>query len=307
MAVSFLLLFAGLAILIFSGDVLVRGAIGIATKFNVSTLVIGMTIVAFGTSAPELIVSLEAAIKNHPEIAVGNVIGSNIANLALVLGATVLIKPILIQRVTLRMDWPAMMLISLLLLGFIQDFRLSFFEGAVLLIFLVAYSVFMMYRSGNDVDEIDEDDLKKPIYIHIALAVIGSVGLAFGADLLLENAVNIARHFKVSEYVIGTTIVAFGTSVPELITSIVAALKNQSNISIGNLIGSNMFNIGSVLGITAMVKPVPFTEKVVSGDIFWMLAVSALIFPLMFIGNRMPRWAGIVLLASYSLYIYFVL
>ncbi len=307
MAVSFLLLFAGLAILIFSGDVLVRGAVGIATKFNVSTLVIGMTIVAFGTSAPELIVSLEAAIKNHPEIAVGNVIGSNIANLALVLGATVLIKPILIQRVTLRMDWPAMMLISLLLLGFIQDFRLSFFEGAVLLIFLVAYSVFMMYRSGNDVDEIDEDDLKKPIYIHIALAVIGSVGLAFGADLLLENAVNIARHFKVSEYVIGTTIVAFGTSVPELITSIVAALKNQSNISIGNLIGSNMFNIGSVLGITAMVKPVPFTEKVVSGDIFWMLAVSALIFPLMFIGNRMPRWAGIILLAAYSLYIYFVL
>ncbi len=307
MAVSFLLLFAGLAILIFSGDVLVRGAVGIATKFNVSTLVIGMTIVAFGTSAPELIVSLEAAIKNHSEIAVGNVIGSNIANLALVLGATVLIKPILIQRVTLRMDWPAMMLISLLLLGFIQDFRLSFFEGAVLLIFLVVYSVFMMYRSGNDVDEIDEDDLKKPIYIHIALAVIGSVGLAFGADLLLENAVDIALHFKVSEYVIGTTIVAFGTSVPELITSIVAALKNQSNISIGNLIGSNMFNIGSVLGITAMVKPIPFTEKVVSGDIFWMLAVSALIFPLMFIGNRMPRWAGIVLLASYSLYIYFVL
>ncbi len=307
MAVSFLLLFAGLAILIFSGDVLVRGAVGIAIKFNVSTLVIGMTIVAFGTSAPELIVSLEAAIKNHPEIAVGNVIGSNIANLALVLGATVLIKPILIQRVTLRMDWPAMMLISLLLLGFIQDFRLNFFEGAVLLVFLVVYSVFMMYRSGNDADEIDEDDLKKPIYIHIALVAVGSVGLAFGADLLLENAVDIARHFEVSEYVIGTTIVAFGTSVPELITSIVAALKNQSNISIGNLIGSNMFNIGSVLGITAMVNPIPFSEKVVSSDIYWMLAVSALIFPLMFIGNRMPRWAGIILLAAYSLYIYFVL
>tara|TARA_Y100000589_G_scaffold136859_1_gene130920 strand:- start:23498 stop:24421 length:924 start_codon:yes stop_codon:yes gene_type:complete len=307
MALSFLLLFVGLTILIFSGDFLVRGAVGIAAKFDVSTLVIGMTIVAFGTSAPELIVSLEAAIKNHPEIAVGNVIGSNIANLGLVLGATVLIKPILIQRTTIRLDWPAMMLISLLLWGFTQDYELTFTEGLILFLFLAGYSIFMVYSSNSEIEEIDENDIKKPIYIHILLALGGSVGLAYGADLLLENAVKIARYFNVSEYVIGTTIVAFGTSVPELITSVVAALKNQSDISIGNLIGSNMFNIGSVLGITAMVKKIPFSETVVSEDIFWMLGVSVIVLPLMLLGNRMPRWTGVILLSAYALYIYFVL
>ena len=307
MALAFLLLFLGLAILIFSGDFLVRGAVGIASKFNVSTLVIGMTIVAFGTSAPELIVSLKAAIKNHPEIAVGNVIGSNIANLGLVLGATVLIKPLLIQRATVRLDWPAMMFISLLLWGFTQDYELSFFEGLILFLFLAGYSVFMVKKSSGDVDEIDEDDIKKPIYLHILFAVGGSIGLAYGADLLLENAVEIARYFNVSEYVIGTTIIAFGTSVPELITSVVAALKNQSDISIGNLIGSNMFNIGSVLGITSMVKNIPFSETVVSQDMYWMLGVSFIILPLMLIGNKMPRWTGVILLFAYALYITFVL
>jgi cation:H+ antiporter len=307
MALSFLLLFLGLAILIFSGDFLVRGAVGVASKFNVSTLVIGMTIVAFGTSAPELIVSLEAAVKGHPEIAVGNVIGSNIANLALVLGATVLIKPIFIQRTTVRLDWPAMMLISLLLWGFTQDAQLSFLEGFILFLLLIGYSAFLVKSSNVDVEEIDENDIKKPMYIHLLLVIGGSVGLAYGADLLLANAVKIARYFNVSEYVIGTTIVAFGTSIPELITSVMAALKNQSDISIGNLIGSNMFNIGSVLGITAMVREIPFSETVVNQDIYWMLAISALIMPLMLIDSRMPRWTGGVLVAAYVLYIYIVI
>jgi cation:H+ antiporter len=307
MALSFLLLFLGLAILIFSGDFLVRGAVGVASKFNVSTLVIGMTIVAFGTSAPELIVSLEAAVKGHPEIAVGNVIGSNIANLALILGATVLIKPIFIQRTTVRLDWPAMMLISLLLWGFMQDAQLSFLEGFILFLLLIGYSAFLVKSSNANVEEIDENDIKKPMYIHLLLVIGGSVGLAYGADLLLANAVKIARYFNVSEYVIGTTIVAFGTSIPELITSVMAALKNQSDISIGNLIGSNMFNIGSVLGITAMVKKIPFSETVVNQDIYWMLAISALIMPLMLIDNRMPRWTGGVLVTAYVLYIYIVI
>jgi len=225
----------------------------------------------------------------------------------LVLGTTVLIKPILIQRATIRLDWPAMMIISLLLWGFTQDFELTFTEGLILFLFLAGYSLFMVYTSNSEVEEIDGDDIKKPVYLHILLALGGSAGLAFGADMLLANAVKIARYFEVSEYVIGTTIVAFGTSVPELITSVVAALKNQSDISIGNLIGSNMFNIGSVLGITAMVKKIPFSATVVNEDIYWMLGIAAVILPLMLFGNRMPRWTGIFLLSAYALYIYYVL
>ena len=308
---EYVLLIGGLIVLIMSGEALVRGSVGLALKFNIPTLVIGMTIVSFGTSAPELLVSLKAALNNHPEIAIGNVLGSNIANLALVLGLTTIILPITVKKPTVKVDWPIMMGTTVLFYIFILNQKIEWYEGAVFTAGLIGFNYYMFWSSKNQSkDEGDDAEMKANqktnVFINIVFIVAGVVGLAFGANWLLDGAVQIAASFGVSEHVIGVTIVAFGTSVPELITSVVAALKKETDISVGNLIGSNIFNILGVLGITALIKEIPVTTQAITNDIYWVLFISLLVFPLMIIGYKINRIRGGLLFMAYCSYIYFV-
>lgn len=308
---EYVLLIGGLIILIIAGELLVRGAVGVALKFNIPTLVIGMTIVSFGTSAPELLVSLKAALNNHAELAIGNIIGSNIANIALVLGITTMILPITVKRSTAWLDWPIMMFITILLYFFIRNKNIEWYEGLIFTIGIVAFNFYMFWnakrQNKKEVLDADVESVKKSsILLNVFLIISGSVGLAFGAGWLLDGSVQIASNFGVSEHVIGVTIVAFGTSVPELITSVVAAFKKHTDISVGNLIGSNIFNILGVLGITSLIKEIPVSTQVVTNDIFWVLAISFVVFPVMIIGYKINRIRGFLLFASYCVYIYFV-
>ena len=308
---EYVLLIGGLIILIIAGEILVRGAVGVALKFNIPTLVIGMTIVSFGTSAPELLVSLKAALNDHAELAIGNVLGSNIANIALVLGVTTMILPITVKRSTAKIDWPIMMAATILLYIFILDGVIIWYEGLIFTLGIIIFNIYMFWNAKrqNIKEELDEDveSVKKSnVFINLCLIIAGSVGLAFGANWLLDGAVQIASNFGVSEHVIGVTIVAFGTSVPELITSVVAAFKKHTDISVGNLIGSNIFNILAVLGITSLIKEIPVSTQAISNDIYWVLAISLLVFPLMIIGYKINRIRGFILFASYCVYIYFV-
>jgi cation:H+ antiporter len=308
---EYVLLIGGLIILIIAGELLVRGAVGVALKFNIPTLVIGMTIVSFGTSAPELLVSLKAALNGHAELAIGNVIGSNIANIALVLGITTMILPITVQRSTAHVDWPIMIGATILLYLFILNRNIEWYEGLIFVLGLVAFNFYMFWNAKRknkeeDLDEDIESVKRSSIYLNIFLIIIGSIGLAFGANWLLDGAIKIASNFGVSEHVIGVTIVAFGTSVPELITSVVAAFKKHTDISVGNLIGSNIFNVLGVVGITSLVKEIPISNQVITNDIYWVLAISFLVFPLMIIGYKINRLRGFLLFGSYCIYIYFV-
>lgn len=304
---SFVKLIGGFGALLVSGEFLVKGAVSLATRMRVSTLVIGMTIVSLGTSAPELLVSVNAALSGHPDISIGNVIGSNIANLGLVLALTVIIFPLVIARQTIRFDWPLMMVASLLFYLFILDRKLAWWEGLLFVLILAGSIVFMIRASRKKTGaleaEEEEQQKKNNLLLAVFLIVGGCFGLVAGADWLLEGAVEIARGFEVPEHVIAVTIVAFGTSVPELATSIVAALRKQTDISVGNLVGSNVFNILAILGITAMVKEIPVNEQVLRNDIFWMLGIAAVLLPMMVIKNRIGRLSGFILLSAYIAYI----
>jgi cation:H+ antiporter len=307
---EYLWLVLGLIVLIVAGEFLVKGAVGIALKFNISTLVIGMTIVAFGTSAPELLVSVKAALDGHPEIAIGNVLGSNIANIALVLGLTTVVLPINVQRSTIRFDWPIMMMATIAFSLFIINGIIDWWEGVLYIIALIAFNFIMIKKSTNDVelnDDLEQVNSNKNFFKNIFLAILGIIGLAFGANWLLDGAVKIASNFGVSEHVIGVTIIAFGTSVPELVTSLVAAFKKETDISIGNLIGSNIFNLLAVLGITSVIKEIPVSLQVQDKDVYWLLGISFLVFPLMIYNNTINRVRGLILVIAYIVYIYFVI
>ncbi len=309
----YLILVLGLATLIVGGEFLVKGAVGIAKKLHISTLVIGMTVISFGTSAPELIVSIKAALSGNPEIAIGNVVGSNIANIALVLGITVMIFPIVVDRNSKILDWPMMMFASILFyvfaLFFGHDYTITRWEGAILFSILVAFIYYLVSNSRKKtkqaIAESDEEieAISDNIWKSLLFLIIGLVGLYFGADWLLNSAVEIALSLGMSKSVVGLTIVAFGTSVPELVTSAVAAFKKETDISIGNLIGSNIFNIMAVIGITAMVKPINVDGAVINYDMLWMLGISAMLLPLMLIGKKLGRFKGFMLFATYVIYI----
>ena len=305
---SVLILILGLATLVIGGELLVKGAVGIALKFKVSTLVVGLTVVSFGTSAPELLVSLSAALDGRSAIAIGNVVGSNIANLALVLGVTCIIFPISVRRSTLRVDWNFMMLSSLILFAFMFDGIIHWREGAIMFTILLIYIVWSIRRSRrNDADEIEDDvELDKLFIYYILFTLLGCVALVFGSDWMLDGAVDMAKYFDVSDGVIGATIIAFGTSVPELATSSIAAFRKETDISIGNLIGSNIFNILCILGLTPMVKEVEFNTSVLSNEMVWMLAISFLILPLSIRTLSINRWKGVFLTCLYVLFSYFM-
>ena len=302
---------AGLTILVVSGKYLVQGGVSIARYFNISKLVIGLTVVAFGTSAPELIVSINAAVSGNPEIAFGNVVGSNITNIALVLAFTALLIPIPVHKNSLRFDWPMMMLASVLLYIFILNDKLDWYEGATLFVLLLIYLYFLITKSKKEPETLGDLEKVKQLSLGVSLLliVLSSAGLAFGADFLVDGASNIAESWGVSKRVISLTIVALGTSAPELTASIIAAFKKETDISIGNIIGSNIFNIMAVLGITSMIKSIPIDHIAFSFDIIWMIFLAILLFLFIYPFKTvfLNRAEGMLLLLAYILYVSMVL
>ncbi|QXP63017.1 calcium/sodium antiporter [Polaribacter sp. HaHaR_3_91] len=304
----------GLILLVVGGEFLVRSSIGLSFKLSISKMVIGMTVVSFATSAPELLVSLQAALDGSPAIALNNVIGSNIANIGLVLGITALIGPISVSKDFYKLNWPVMMLFSLVLYYFLwNDNVLTQLEGVILLVGLAAF-LFVLIRSARkedvDVEEVD-DALASIGYGKIfGWLLIGGVSLYFGSEFLVNGAKDIAQNMGISEGVISITMIAIGTSVPELAASVIAAMKGEKAISLGNLIGSNIFNIASVLGLTAIIKEIPVTEaQILSRDIFWMLGFAAALLLLVFLPKKfiLNRFKGAFLFLGYVLFIYLVL
>ena len=310
---SYVFLIVGFLLLIFSGDFLVKGAVSIALKLRLSTLVIGMTIVSFGTSAPELLVSIKAALGGHPDISIGSVVGSNISNIALILGITALVFPITVSKATLRIDWPMMMLSTLLFVVVVMDGELSALEGILFIVFLISFIVWLIRNSRKGsavpaaVDEVNEEEKNLPLWKGIGLVGLGAVGLVLGADLMLKGAVEIARYYDVSERIIGLTIVAFGTSLPELITSCVAAFRKEADISIGNLIGSNIFNILAILGITSIIHPISVSSSIINSDNYILLGITFLVFPLMYFGKKLTRAKGLLLFFVYAAYLIYLI
>jgi cation:H+ antiporter len=310
---DYLIFVVGLVLLVYSGKYLVQSGVSIAKHFNVPTMVIGVTVIAFGTSAPELLVSVKAALSNSPEIAFGNVVGSNISNIGLVLAITAILIPIPVNKTVLRVDWPVMMLASVLLYFFTLNNILGFFESLILFILLVAYLYYSVYQSKKINKKVDINDKEeKPQYsmlISVVLIIVSSLGLAFGANLLVKSAVNIATVWGVSERVISITIVAFGTSVPELTASIIAAMKKQTDISIGNIVGSNIFNIMAVLGITGMIQEIHIDHVAFAFDIIWMMFIAILLFFFIYPFKTvyLNRVEGVLLFLSYVIYMALVL
>lgn len=298
----------GLILLILGGNWLLKSAVGFSLRLNIPKIVIGMTVVSFATSAPELIVSVKSALEGHADIAFGNVIGSNIANLGLVLAITILISTISVEKSFYKTDWPVMMIASAMLYGFIVfDGELQRYEGVILFSFLLIFLIYLLrFQKTAVVDEMPEDDEELPLYKNVLFLAIGGVALWGGSELLINGAIGMAEKFNIDESIIALTVVSIGTSIPELAASIIAVLKKEKAISLGNLIGSNVFNILAVLGITSMITPIKIVDQdLLSNDIFWMLGISLLILPLNFVPVRMKlSWKeGIILLALYITFI----
>ena len=294
----FLSILGGFIILTVGAEALVRGASAVALRLGLTPLIIGLTIVAFGTSAPELAVSVKSAIAGNSGIALGNVIGSNIANIGLILAITALIRPIQVQSQIVKRDIPIMIAASLLFWGLLLDGELSFFDGALLLTLLFGYLGFSYVKSKNsgEVEEIEAGP-QSPV-LSILFILVGISMLVGGGILFVNGAVDLAKTFGISEVIIGLTIVAIGTSMPELVTSVLAALKGQSDIAIGNVVGSNLFNILGILGVTAIVHPVS-AAGLQNFDFLVMLVLALIIWPFAYTGMRIGRREGAILLASY--------
>lgn len=299
---TYLLFCLGLVALFFGGEYLVRGASGIARRYNLSPMVIGLTIVGFGTSAPELLVSVQAALAGQPAIAIGNVLGSNIANVLLILGCSAVIAPLLIPLRKVWRDLGFMAIATAALWLMLADGVITRAEGVMLIAGLIIFMSTAFIFGKADVD--DHDAMPLPgMAMAVAQTIGGLVVLVIGARLLVDNATLIARSFNVSEAVIGLTIVAIGTSLPELATSVVAAFRKQTEIAVGNVIGSNLFNILSILGITALITPIPAEPRFSNTDMPWVAATALLLILMAVILRGVPRLAGVALLVAYVGYI----
>lgn len=301
----------GFGLLVIGGEFLVRASVAISFKFNISKMVIGLTVVSFATSLPELLVSLNAALNGYPSIAINNVIGSNIANIGLVLGITALIGTIYVDKVFYKTNWIALIVFSLTFYYFLNnDKKLDATEGAILFISLLLFIAYLLIKS----DGIEEDDSMDALTMIsnlkiIIWLIIGGVTLYFGAKWLVDGAIVIAQKIGVSEAVISVSVIAVGTSIPELAASVIAVLKKEKAISLGNLIGSNIFNIGSVLGLTAIIKPIVVEDtEILSRDIIWMLVFAGLLFPLalLFKRHEIKKIEGFFLVFLYGAFIYTV-
>ncbi len=310
---SILFIFIGLVLLVVGGEFLVRASVGLSFKLRLSKMVIGLTVVSFATSAPELLVSVQAALDGFSDISLGNVIGSNVANIGLVLGVTALIAPLAIDRDFYKFNWPAMMLLSLLFYMLLKNGGdITRMEGGLLLLSLFAYLFFLLQRAKKQrkaegaSEEVDDSLSDTSNFKIIIWLIIGGVALWGGSELLVMGAVDLALALGVTERVIAVTMIAVGTSVPELAASVIAAAKKEKAISLGNLIGSNIFNIASVIGITSLIQPIfAKSPEVVSSDIFWMLGFAAVLLPLAFLPKRFEigRFKGLLIVVAYGIFI----
>lgn len=309
---NYLFVVGGLVMLIAGGNWLLKAAVDLSLKLNIPKIVIGMTVVSFATSAPELIVSVNAALDGFPDLALGNVVGSNIANLGLVLAITILLGSIDVKKSFYTTDWPVMMLASLLFFFFIYfDGVLQMYEGIIMVVFLFIFLVYLLRFQKKAVEEeSDKPVIMMPIWKTALFLGLGGVALWGGSELLITGAVGLAKNFGVSDRIIAVTVVSIGTSIPELAASIIAIMNKEKAISLGNLIGSNIFNLLAVLGITSIITPIKvMDEGLLSNDIFWMLGMSFLILPLVFIpkGLRLGWRDGLILLALYLTFVYFTI
>ncbi|MBR9844277.1 MAG: calcium/sodium antiporter [Rhodobacteraceae bacterium] len=306
-------LFAGLGliILLLAGDSLVRGAVNLALRLGIPALIVSLTIVAFGTSAPELLISIQAVLKNVPGIAIGNVVGSNTANILLVLGFPAILAVLHTSHCDSRATYIQMIVATLIFIGLAFRGVFDAIAGAVLLAVL-AYILFVAFRAAqahrragieSDEEEPEGADPDMPWWKIFIFLGLGLVGLPLGADLLIDSAEVIAREFGVSEAVIGLTLVALGTSLPELATTTMAALRRQADVAIGNVIGSNMFNLLAIIGIATMVGPLPVDPEFLRFDLWVMLGASLLLIPFVFFKQDINRPIGVVLTLLYLLYV----
>ncbi|RMA57858.1 calcium/sodium antiporter [Ulvibacter antarcticus] len=310
---SLLFIFLGLILLVVGGEFLVRSSVALSFKLHLSKMVIGLTVVSFATSAPELLVSLQAALNGFSDISLGNVIGSNIANIGLVLGITAIITPLSIDKDFYKFNWPVMMLLSIGLYFILRTgLEITRGEGVGLIVILGIYLYLLISRAKKQrktkpVDDSVDDGLSMASNFKIFIwLLIGGVALYFGSQLLVTGAVDLAQAMGISERVIAVTMIAIGTSVPELAASVIAALKKEKAISLGNLIGSNIFNIASVLGLTAIIQPIAVkSSEILSNDILWMLGFAAILIPFAFLPKRFEigRIKGIIIVVAYAVFI----
>lgn len=301
---------AGIGVLYFGADWLVRGAAHLAASFGISPIVVGLTVVSIGTSAPELVVCVVAALEGRPGLATGNVLGSNLANIGLILGLTALVSPLTVQARVVWREMPIMLGVTLMLYPLISlDYVIGRGDGLFLLGVLGAYLVFVFRAVEEGPAALGEfqDLMDAPAGTHrpaarwrdAGLVALGSCGLVAGGYMIVEGAVNVGTALGVSEVVIGLTVVAIGTSLPELATSLVAAARGEGDMAVGNVIGSNIFNVAGILGVTALVAPIPIEPSVLSRELAAVAAMSLLLFPLVRLGWRLRRWEGAILLLSY--------
>lgn len=313
------LLLLGLALLAGGGEALVRGATAIARLAGVAPAVIGLTVVAMGTSLPELVVSVLAALAGQPDIALGNVVGSNIFNVVGVLGITAVILAVPVAGSAVKLEWPVMLFVSGLLFVVARDGLVDRLEGGLFVAGLVTFTVYMVWLGRRDLAgqesaafsaEAEQRTLRGPVArLSLAIGAVGTglVLLVLGGRLLVLGAVELARLAGLSERVIGLTVVAIGTSMPEVAASVVAAYRGRSDVAIANLLGSNIFNILGILGITALIQPVPVSAVMLRTDMVWMLAAAVLLFPLLRSGMRVTRAEGVTLLLFYVAYLVLLL
>ena len=300
----------GLFFLVKGGDMLMRSAVSLSLNLNISKIVIGMTVVSFATSAPELIVSIKAASQGYPDLALGNVIGSNIANLGLVMGIVILISPIKVTSSFYKIDWPMMTFASLIFYFFIvNDMILSQFEGGLMFVFLMVFLIVILFFKKNTISyQVDEPmgealgNSKTFLYL-----TLGGFFLWLGSEVLIKAAVDLATEWGVGERIISISVVSIGTSIPELSASLIAIYNKEKAISIGNLIGSNIFNILAVMGITSLIHPIEVTDlDLINKDFLWMLFISFLILPLVFLPIKMRLGAieGFILIGFYIFFLF---
>ncbi len=315
---TILMFLLGLATLVVGAELLVRGASRLATTLGISPLVVGLTVVAFGTSAPEIAVSVNAALSGNTDIAVGNVVGSNIFNVLFILGLSALIAPLIVNAQIIRQEIPILVGACLLLFAISTDDRISFSESILLLSALITYTVFLIIQSRRESqatkDEYAAENMKtsnwdKPVYVQVALIIVGLALLVQGSEWLVDAAVIFAKMLGVSDIVIGLTIVAAGTSMPEVATSITAAIKGERDIAVGNVVGSNTFNILGGLGITGLVASggIIVPASVINFDLWVMLAVCFACIPVFMTGREIARWEGGVFLAYYVAYVAYLI
>jgi cation:H+ antiporter len=312
---SVFLLAAGIVLLVLAGDYLVRGSVGLAEMLGISPLIVGLTIVACGTSAPELLVSIDAALRGSPGIAIGNVIGSNIANVLLVVGLPALVAPVAATEPGLRRNMVAMLAISLIFMWMIHDQLLTRLEGAVLVFLLVCVIAWQIHtarllksrKAAEEAATTLHDEVGEPPHdpLRIALSLFaGVVGLPLGAHLTVEGAVTIAEDFGVSDAVIGLSVVAIGTSLPELATTMMAAVRGSSAVAIGNVVGSNLFNIAGIMGVTAAIVPIDVESRITEIDMWVMLATSLVVAILAFARLSAGKSLGVAMLFAFAAYLY---